>query len=107
MEDIRKGGIDGGFSGFIYYSDTVKFAHRNQKQIVALLEEEAAQLGEEVVQMVSGFGVFRKGAGMDEEERRDLYRYLSGTKCKENTIPNLMAWYAGEEVARMFENDEY
>lgn len=99
--DISNHGINGGFTGFIYYSETVPFAENktNRKNIISLLEEQAADFGIEVVEMVSGFGVFRNNA-MDEETRRDLYRYLSETTCKTNTIPNLMAWFAAEEAAR-------
>ena len=103
MPDIREHGIDGGFAGFTYYSDTVKFASRHRASIVRLLEQQADDLGEDVVAMVSNFGVFRHNK-MDAEDRKDLYRFLGGGKCKETTIPNLMAWYAAEEVARMFEN---
>jgi len=102
LEDIRNHGIDGGFAGFTYYSDTVKFATRHRSSIVTLLEDQADQFGEDVVKMVSGFGFFKNG-GMDAEDKKDLYRFLGGGKCKETTIPNLMAWYAAEEVARMFE----
>jgi hypothetical protein len=102
MDNIRNYGISGGFTGFIYYSETVNFAQRNRKQIVELLEESAEQSGEDVVNMVANFGIFRSNP-MDSEDKKDLYRYLSGCKCKETTIPNLMAWFAAEEVARMFE----
>jgi hypothetical protein len=54
--------------------------------------------------MVSGFCIFRRNP-MDNEDKKDLYRFLGGGKCKETTIPNLMAWFAAEEVARMFEKD--
>lgn len=103
LEDIRNHGVQGGFSGFIYYSDTVPFAHRHRSQIVKLLEQQADDLGEDVVEMVSNFGYFRNNK-MDADDRKDLYRFLGGGKCKETTIPNLMAWFAAEEVARMFEN---
>lgn len=102
LSDIREHGVDGGFNGFIYYTDTVKFAESNRNKIVKLLEEMAEQLGQEVVEMVSGFGYFRS-RGMDQDNKRDLYRFLSGTECEETTIPNLMAWFAAEEVARIFE----
>ena len=102
LEDIRNNGMDGGFPGFTYYSDTVPFAMRNRKQIIELLQEMADSMGEDVVQMVSNFGVFRRG-GMDAEDRQDLYKYLGGGKPKGTTIPNVMAWFAAEEVARMFE----
>ena len=52
VEDVNSHGINGGFSGFIYYSDTHKFAMRYRKLIVRMLQEMADDLGEEVVKMV-------------------------------------------------------
>ena len=104
IQDINNHGIDGGYGKFVYYNDTLAFAHKHRVQINEMLTEQASQLGEEVVSMVASFGVFRRDK-MDEEDKRDLYRYLSGVKCKETKIPNLMAWFAAEEVCRMFEND--
>jgi hypothetical protein len=103
IEDVNAHGIDGGFSGFIYYSDTHAFAMRYRKLIVQMLEEQAADFGEEVTAMVRGFGVFRNSA-MDSDDLRDLYKYLGGGKPEQGTITNVMAWYAAEEVCRMFEN---
>lgn len=101
MQDIANYGIDGGFSGFIYYADTHKFAMRNRRAIVEMLEEMADSLGEDVVQMVNGFGVFRPN-GMDADDKKDLYRYLGGAKVEQGAITNVMAWFAAEEVSRMF-----
>jgi hypothetical protein len=103
IEDVNAHGIDGGFSGFIYYSDTHAFAMRYRKLIVQMLEEQAADFGEEVTAMVRGFGVFRNSA-MDADDLRDLYKYLGGGKPEQGTITNVMAWYAAEEVCRMFED---
>lgn len=100
--------IQNGCSGWIYHDDTVPFAERFtvRKYIIKQLEEDAASMGEELVTMVSNFGYFydrkKRCSKMDEDDRRELYRYLSCTKCKSNTIPNLMAWYAAETVARWF-----
>lgn len=102
VEDINGHGIDGGYNGFIYYSDTHEFAMRYRKQIVEMLEEAASDYGQEVVEMVSRFGVFRNSA-MDSDGRRDLYKYLGGGRPDQGTITNLMAWYAAEEVCRMLE----
>ena len=41
---------------------------------------------------------------MDEDDLKELYRYLSEVKCKDTTIPNLMAWYAAESVCRWFDD---
>lgn len=102
LSDIRSHGIDGGYSGFIYYTDTHKFAIDNRKQIVALLDEMADDMGIEVNDMVAGFGVFRNSP-MDKEDKRDLRNYLGGGPVEQGTITNVMAWFAAEEVARMFE----
>lgn len=109
MEDILSHGIDGGFHGFIYYSDTCKFAQKNQKAIVALLEEQADSYSKSAldnintVRMVQGFSVFRRD-GMDKDDLKDLYLFLAGHagRCKGHTVTNVLAWYACEEVCRMF-----
>jgi len=103
IDDVINHGIDGGFNGFIYYSDTHKFAIKYRKLIVAMLEDMADQLGEDVVSMVAGFGVFRNSP-MDKDDKRDLYKYLSGGKPDQGAITNVMAWFAAEEVCRMFDN---
>lgn len=103
IQDVNNHGMQAGFGRFIYYSDTVPFAHRYRKLIIQLLERDSAEFGIEITEMVSGFGIFRNNP-MDSDDKRDLYRFLSGTKCKETTIPNLMAWYAAETVCRWFED---
>jgi len=102
IEDIYRNGINGGYSGFIYYTETHKFAIKNRKSIIALLEELAFHLYDnDVVEMVKSFNTFRRN-GMDKDELRDLYRYLGGAKVEQGSITNIMAWFAAEEVARMF-----
>ena len=104
VEDINKHGIQGGYSGFIYYSDTVAFASRHRKMICSLLDDDADSFGTEIVEMVSNFGKYRYNR-MDEDDKIDLYRYLGGSRCLYDQIPNLMAWYAAETVCRWFEGD--
>jgi hypothetical protein len=103
VEDVNNHGIDGGFNGFIYYVDTHKFAMEHRKTIIKMLEQSADDLGEDVVEMISGFGVFRN-APMDADGKKDLYRYLGGGRCEQNPITNLMSWYAAEEICRLFED---
>jgi hypothetical protein len=103
VEDVVNHGIDGGFNGFIYYNETHFFAIKHRKLIVKLLEEEADELGEDVVKMVSNFGVFRTSP-MDGDDKKELYKYLGGGRNEQSTITNLMAWFAAEEVCRWFEN---
>jgi hypothetical protein len=103
VQDVNNHGIGGGFSGFIYYGETHAFAMKHRKTIVKILEEQADEFGQDVVSMVAGFGVFRNSP-MDNEDKKELYRYLGFGKCEQSAITNLMAWYAAEEVCRMFEN---
>lgn len=103
IQDVNNYGIDGGFNGFIYYSDTHSFAIKHRRQIIELLEYTAEQFGEDVPEMVAGFGVFRRSP-MDAEDKRDLYRYLGGGKVERGEITNIMAWFGAEEVCRMFDN---
>lgn len=103
VSDVNNHGIDGGFSGFIYYSETHAFAMRYRKLIVKLLEQQADEMGEEVVAMVSNFGVFRNSE-MDNDDRKDLYKYLGGGRPEQGAITNVMAWFAAEEICRMFED---
>ena len=102
VNDVNSHGINGGFNGFIYYSDTHKFAMKHRNAIASLLEDMADQLGEDVVSMVGNFGVFRNSP-MDQDDKKDLYKYLGGGKTEQGAITNVMAWFAAEEVCRMFE----
>lgn len=101
--DVIRHGIDCGFSGFIYYSDTHAFAMRYRKAIIQLLEDTASSMGEEIITMVSNFGVFRN-APMDADDKKDLYKYLGGGRPENGAITNAMAWFAAEEVCRLFED---
>lgn len=101
--DVVNHGIDGGFNGFIYHSETHTFAMRYRSIIVRMLEETAQDLGEDVVSMVSSFGVFSRSP-MDNEDKKDLYKYLGGGRPQQGAITNVMAWFAAEEVCRMFDN---
>ena len=99
--DVSNHGINGGFSGFIYYSETHSFTLKNRADIIELLEETASSLGEDVVNMVNSFGVFGK-EGMDKEEKKDLYKFLGGGRLSQGAITNVLAWFAAEEVCRLY-----
>ena len=100
--DVVNHGADAGFSGFIYYHDTHKFAMRYRKQIIEMLEYSADMLGVEITEMVANFGVFCN-SNMDNDDRKDLYKYLGGGRPDQCSITNVMAWFALEEVCRMFD----
>lgn len=97
--DICRGGIDGGFGGFIYYTDTEPFARRNRAAIAQMAEEQARDFGSSVIEMIQGFGCFRNGSKPTDS---DIGSALYAGKDKEMPILNALAWYAGEEVARAY-----
>ena len=92
-----------GIPGFTCCSDTHKFAMKNQTAIVELLEEQAECLGEDVVEMVSNFGIFRRDK-ISKEDKKDLYNYLGGNKkITQGPITNVLAWFAVEHLAYLFD----
>ena len=99
--DICRGGIDGGFHGFIYNRDTEAFARRNREAIAQMASEQAADFGSGTIEMIRGFGCFRNGTKpTDEEIGSALY---AGRDAKDGLpVLNALAWYAGEEVARAY-----
>lgn len=103
VRGVNERGAVCGFGGFVCCADTCAFARKHQRKIIELLEMDAKTFGQEIVEMVSRFGAFRKSP-MTNDDRRELYRFLSGAKCKDTTIPNLMCWYAVETVCRWFED---
>jgi len=100
IEDVNNHGIDGGFNGFIYYSETHSFAMRYRKHIIRLLEEMVENYDDiSVYNFVSGF----RCLNMDHEDEIDFYKFMGGGKPDQCSITNAMAWFAAEEVCRMFE----
>lgn len=104
-EDVNRSGADAGFSGFIYYTETHAFALKYRKEIIELLKYSAESIGYSggVFEMVKGFGVFRN-PGFDSKDEQDFYNYMGGGKVEQGTLTNVMAWFALEEVCRMFED---
>ena len=93
--DITRHGISGGFNGFIYYSDTIAFAKRNRKAILEMATEQAEQFGQGLVEMIKGFRC------MNGATEAEIVEGLAGNTDR-NQVPNGLAWYAGEEVARAY-----
>lgn len=100
--DIVRGGIDGGFSGFIYNRDTEAFAKRHRRHIAAMASAQADDFGTGVFEMIRGFGCFRNYSTKPTDEEIGMALYAG--REPENSAPvlNALAWYAGEEVARAY-----
>lgn len=91
-QDVSNHGIDAGFDGFIYYTDTVKFAESNLKDIIIFGRRVASELGTTLREMVEGSkclnGCDMVSALVDEdhEDRTQLM--------------NALAWFAGKELCK-------
>jgi hypothetical protein len=109
--DISRHGIDGGFGGFIYTSDTVKFYKANRTLILDLLEQQAEEFGLDPTEMVCSFNCLRTEGPEDKRElQREVWRTLGGRMNSDDyLVANAMAWYAAEEAARAVDwyLDEY
>jgi hypothetical protein len=101
-QDIVDHGADAGFSGWIYYSDTVDFFIGNRKNIMAFAKESAEDMGMSMFEMIKGFGVFRGDPASDEEIAEALYDRNSD----DPRVRNVMAWFVLEEYARIFVEEQ-
>ena len=96
--DIANYGIDGGFHGFVYYSDTVTFWRKNKDAITKELNDMADSLGENPLDMIKGFRCLNAEYSADEIGQALYGRYNSDL----DIIYNALAWFAAEEVARQY-----
>ena len=107
VEDVVNHGINGGFSGFIYYSDTIAFFKKHKKDILKMAENMAADLGEDMLTMIGNFNCLSSG---DYRNRKPDYTpteigqaLFNGKGEAATQVQNAMAWFAAEEVCRMFD----
>jgi hypothetical protein len=109
--DIARHGIDGGFSGFIYYTETVKFYRAHRTLILDLLEQQAEEMGLDPTEMVCSFNCLRTDDPKGRAElHREVWRTLGGRMSADDySVANAMSWYAAEEAARAVDwyMDEY
>lgn len=95
--DVAKYGIAGGFSGWIYYTETCKFYAKNQPLIVELIERQADEYGISPIDFVAGF------CCLDADDKQNIGKTLYGNKQQhDKMVANALAWFAAEEVARSF-----
>ena len=104
MRDIVNHGIDGCFSGFIYYSDTIAFFKKNRAAIVELVRDMAREFGQDPIEFVASFNCLQPA---DFETREEIARALYGRiKADDTQVPNALAWFAAEEVSRLMVDEE-
>jgi hypothetical protein len=85
LQEIAEGGLEGGISGFIYYSETCSFYDENEEEIWELLEDDADQYG---YKDINSFIATFKG------DIQSLTQYK-----------NILTWYAVERQARQLVED--
>lgn len=95
--DIANHGIAGGFSGWIYYTETCAFYAKNQQLIVDMVESQADEYGYQSAQeLVKGF------RGVDATMSEIGYTLYGNKRQHVDCGANTLAWYAAEEVARSY-----
>ena len=96
IKDVVEHGIDSGFNGFIYHTDTVAFYKKYKKPILELAKDMAEGLGEDMLCMIKNFSCLK-------DSNFSTYEIANGLAGKGNDdnlvqIQNAMAWFAAEEV---------
>ncbi len=96
-EDVTNHGAGGGFSGFIYYTDTIAFTKRAKTLILELAEDQARDCGyDSVYSMIAGFNCLDM---RPDEVAEAVHNARSDDR---STAYNALAWYALEEVCRSY-----
>lgn len=104
LENVSRSycGAAAGFTGFIYYSETVAFWRANRAKITNYMEELSDGLGEDVLHMVCSFN------SLEGYEYDEIARALYGNYNSDyDYIYNTFAWFALEEVAHRYSDYEY
>jgi len=94
--DIIDHGIDGGFHGFIYHTETNAFARRHMREIRNALGQDADAMGGSLLEMVAAFRCLNGDYSQDE-----IAEVIWGNRT-DDQILNALAWYAAEVVARRY-----
>lgn len=102
LEDVARHGADAGWAGFTYYSDTLAFYKAHKGDILALAQQMADDLGEDMLAMIAGFNCLKNDKLSATEIGEALY---SGRGEAATNVRNAMAWFALEETARELNPD--
>jgi hypothetical protein len=108
VEDINRHGIDAGFGDFIYYDDTVAFYKKHKKIILKMAQKMADDIGEDMLNMVVHFNCLtnkQHPKTPDYTSTEIGEAIFAGHGEYATQILNAMAWFAAEEVCRMFEEE--
>lgn len=94
--DVSNYGADSGYSGFIYYSETVEFAEIYQGPIMRLVRDMADEFGTNWLDLIESFGCI-------DLQAHEIADILAGNDDDNKTqLFNALAWFALEEVSRAY-----
>jgi len=106
LKNISNYGIDGGFSGFIYYNETCQFFDDNKVLILTQLEEDAFNFGEDMLTMISHFNCLTDNQRKPQYTPTEIMNAIYNQDDENETqIKNALAWYAAETVAFQLEEE--
>jgi len=95
--DVSNHGASGGFSGWIYYTETGAFTRRNRKAIIEACESMSEDFGMSgPIEFVRGFNCLKDAT--EAEVASTLYGSGEGM----TNVSNALAWFALEEVSRAY-----
>jgi len=100
LENIAEYGANCGYSGFIYYNETLAFYKKHRLDIVSHMEQTAAELGTDIISLVQNFGVFRNSEKPTASEVGQALWGSNKVMQELTTLYNVFSWYALEEIAR-------
>ena len=95
FKDVRNNGANGGFSGFIYYSDTCKFARDNMEEILESIKEDANGMGEDPLIFIQNFNCFGNDTISTMEIASIIYDRPDQATLNDGTdtqVLNAIAW---------------
>jgi hypothetical protein len=97
--DVANHGIGGGFSGFIYHTETVEFAKKWRHAILQQLKSLAEELGIGTLELIQGFGCLNNLYSTTE-----IMEAIYNGSDDETEVMNALAWFAAEEVCRSYQD---
>ena len=91
LADVARYGAQCGFSGFIYYTETVQFFKDNKSDIIELVKVQADDMGENLIDFIQSF---RCLDATEDEIGETIWSDDADT-----FVANALSWFALESLA--------
>ena len=96
--DVTNHGINSGFCGFVYYTETCTFYAKHRKDIIQVAEDMSNDIygNDKLIGFVKSFNCL-------DADSSEIALTIYGNKSQHDTqVANALAWFAGEEVCRLY-----